>query len=118
MPTLTRGKESLQSILDMVVALLNNQAENGTTSISKVPEDRDGADGVKVRAAPSETWLSEIRSRRRKNLKLSNMGWWGSPKEKSMILVKLAQPIECGITMEGGKRTYERVNVSSDEGGE
>ncbi len=35
-----------------------------------------------------------------------------------MILIKLAQPIECGITMEGGRRLYERVNVSSEEGGE
>ena len=35
-----------------------------------------------------------------------------------MILIKLAHTVECGTTMEGGRRIYERVNVSSEEGGE
>ena len=35
-----------------------------------------------------------------------------------MILIKLGHPIECGITMEGGNRIYERVNVSPSDGGE
>ncbi len=109
-------KASYCLIAGIPVANFNPKADLlGDGFIQKL---RRAVEGVKVRAAPSDTWLSEIRSRRRKILKLSNMGWWGSPKEKSMILVKLAQPIECGIIMEGGKRLYERVNVSSEEGGE
>ncbi len=79
---------------------------------------RRAVEGVKVKAGPNNIWMNDIKNKRRKQLKMSNMGWWASTREKAMILIKLAQPIECGITMEGGKRIYERVNVSPGEGGE
>ena len=75
-------------------------------------------------AVPSEAWLNDIKFKRKRHLKLSCMGWnFGAAKdrEKVFILVKLENPIEVGISMLGGRRCYERVNVSymqHEEGGE
>ena len=93
----------------------NFKSELGDGFMQKL---RRAVEGVKVKAGPNDNWMNDIKNKRRKQLKMSNMGWWASPREKAMILIKLAHPIECGITMEGGKRIYERVNVSPSDGGE
>jgi hypothetical protein len=79
---------------------------------------RKAVRGVVTEGKPDESWLIDIKSRRRKQFKLSNLGWQATPREKSLIVVKLASPILCGITMDGGVSAYERILVSNDEGGE
>ena len=68
--------------------------------------------GNRVIAKADEEYLTDIKNRRNRHLKLSNLGWKGINQEKSLILVKLERPINIGVTMEGGNRRYERVCVS------
>jgi hypothetical protein len=79
---------------------------------------RKATKGVRVETRPCERWLTDIKNRRIKQLKPSMMGWSACPREKSFIVVKLDRPIEAGITLAGGNRIYERVQVSSAEGEE
>ena len=93
------------------ILVSNFKSDLGDGFIQKL---RRAVEGVKVKASSNDNWMNDIRNKRRKQLKLSNMGWWASTKEKAMILIKLAHTVECGTTMEGGRRIYERVNVSSE----
>ena len=89
-----------------------------------VAKIRKAVRGRVISAVPSENWLNDIRHKRRRHIKLSSMGWSFGPakdREKVFILVKLETPVQVGVTMSGGIRRYERVNVASskhDEGGE
>jgi hypothetical protein len=94
---------------------------NSDSLVSKI---RRAVKGKATLASPNEAWLNDIRHKRRRHIKLSTMGWsfgLAKDKEKVFILVKLESPVLVGVTMAGGCRRYERVNVSNsnqDDGGE
>ena len=108
-------------VISGIKADLFKSEYSGEVLVSKL---RKAVRGRITSAVPSESWLTEIKNKRRRHLRLSNMGWSFGPtkdKEKVFILVKLENPLLIGMTMSGGRRCYERVNISSshhDEGGE
>ena len=77
---------------------------------------RKAAKGMITPAVPSEGWLLEIKNKKRRHLRLSNMGWsfgLAKDREKAFILIKLEHPLLVGITMYGGRGRYERVVASN-----
>ena len=62
-----------------------------------------------------EMSLADIKNKRRKALKLSNMGWRPINMERAMVLKKLENPLEVGITIKGGIRRFERALVTKPD---
>jgi hypothetical protein len=91
----------------------------GTITEAFISKLRKAVKGSRVPAKADEEYLIDIRNRKNKCLKLSNLGWKSINNERSLIMVKLDRPMEVGITMEGGTRRYERVcvNTSTKESG-
>jgi hypothetical protein len=93
----------------------------GIISEAFIAKLRKAAKGTRVVARADEDYLLDIKNKKNKCIKLSNLGWKNINLEKHLIMVKLESPIVVGITMEGGNRRYERVCVShssKDAGGE
>jgi hypothetical protein len=96
----------------LISGINTSNLSGGTLPDVLIAKLRKAAKGYKVTASPDEEYLTEIKYKRHRAMKLSTMGWKEVKNEKSMIVVKLAAPILIGITMAGGRRRYERVCVS------
>ena len=70
--------------------------------------------GMTTRAKADEKWLTNIRSRHTRLLKLSDLGWAQLPKERMFALVKLETSIMVGVSMIGGTPRTERIEVGSE----
>ena len=99
-----------------IVSGVPSQYFNGGTLHDQIIEKlRKAVMGKSVTSKACELSLAEIKNKRRKAIKLSNMGWRQINMERAMVLIKLETPLEVGITMEGGIRRYERVLVTKPD---
>ena len=55
--------------------------------------------GKSVTSKACELSLADIKNKRRKSIKLSNMGWRQINMERALVLIKLETPLEVGITI-------------------
>ena len=99
-----------------IVSGVPSQYFNGGTIHDNIIEKlRKAVAGRSVISKACEDALADIKHKRRKALKLSNMGWKTINMERAFVLVKLDTPIIVGMIMKGGTRRYERILVTKPD---
>jgi hypothetical protein len=88
----------------LISGINTSNLSGGILSDALIAKLRKAAKGYKVTASPDEDYLTDIKHKRHRSMKLSSMGWKETKNEKAIILVKLSVPILTGITMAGGRR--------------
>ena len=99
-----------------IVSGVPSQYFNGGTIHDNIIDKlRKAVMGRATTSRACEDALADIKHKRRKALKLSNMGWKAINMERAFVLVKLDAPITVGMTMKGGTRRYERTLVTKPD---
>jgi hypothetical protein len=70
--------------------------------------------GMTTRVKADEKWLTNIKSRHMRLLRISDLGWAQLPKERMFALIKLESSIMVGVSMLGGTPRTERIEVGSE----
>ena len=99
-----------------IVSGVPSQYFNGGTIHDNIFEKlRKAVAGRSVISKACEDALADIKHKRRKALRLSNMEWKAINIERAFVLVKLDAPIMVGTTMKGRTRRYERILVTKPD---